>query len=86
MSNYGAVHQEVTRIPEMDGTGPKWLGERKFYRRGRWNFPGNTDNLPGYAEPVQHEEQKSSDQKPVYGVGRGGLPRGCGRRMSRRWN
>ncbi len=75
MSNNGAVHQEVTTIPDMDGTGPRWLGERKFFKRGWWNQPDNNNDIPG-----------SSEQKPEYGIGRGGLPRGCGRRMSKRWN
>ena len=85
MSNNGAEHQEVRRIPDMDGTGPRWLGERRFSRRGRWNFPDNTVQPTVSSETVEQDNQPS-DQKPVYGIGRGGLPRGCGRKMSRRWN
>jgi len=30
MSNNRAEHQEATRIPDMDATVPRWLGERRF--------------------------------------------------------
>jgi len=85
MSNNGAEHQEVTRIPDMDGTGPRWLGERKFSRRGRWYFDNNVSNLPD-SSGSSTQQSASSEGEPVYGIGRGGLPRGCSRRMGRRWN
>jgi len=86
MSNNGAVHQEVTTIPDLDGTGPRWLGERKFSRRGRWNFQDNIINLPGSYESVSPEGDKSGDQRPKYGLGQSGLPFGNRRRMGRRGN
>ena len=85
MSNNGAVHQEVTRIPDMDGTGPRWLGERRFSRRGRWNFPDNADRFT-VSSDAEEQTESSTSEKKLYGIGRGGLPRGFGRRISRRWN
>jgi len=84
MSNNCAVHQEVTKIPDMDGTGPRWLGERKFSRRGRWNFENSVSNLPDSSGPATQQDAPLGE--PVYGIGRGGLPRGGSRRMGRRWD
>ena len=86
MSNNGAVHQEVSKIPDMDGTGPRWLGKRTFSRRGRWSYTEIPEKQVIQYEPNMQEEISSLDLKPVYGVGHGGLPRGCGRRIARRWN
>jgi len=83
MSNNGAVHQEVTKIPDMDGTGPRWLGERKFSRRGRWYFENTESNLPD-SSGTATQQNTPAEREPVYGIGRGGLFRGGSRRMGRR--
>ena len=85
MSNNGAMHQEVTKIPDMDGTGPRWLGERRFSRRVRWYSDGRPSDMPVLSmSDVQQSTQSSKGS--VYGIGRGGLPRGGSRRMRIRRN
>ena len=38
MSNIGAKHQEVTTIPDIDGTGPQWLIQKQYSCHGGMNF------------------------------------------------
>lgn len=79
-------------MPGFDGTGPQGRGPmtgrasgkcRPLYREkqqpavfsGENPSPVLTENIPESQPPVQ-------GQTPVYGVGRGGIPCGCGRGIS----
>ncbi|MDG6251293.1 DUF5320 domain-containing protein [Methanocalculus sp.] len=54
-------------MPGLDGMGPQGMGPMTGRRMGRCVAPA-----PDAQSAVQTE-------RPIYGLGRGGLPRGCGR-------
>ncbi len=61
-------------MPGFDGTGPRGEGPMTGWGRGYCVRPVN--------QPAAGQEQAAANaqnfQQPVYGVGRGGLPRGGG--------
>lgn len=68
-------------MPGLDGTGPLGGGPMTGWRRGRCNPVSRQEPQKDTAEeagqtPVQ---QTGGAASPVYGLGRGGIPRGCGR-------
>jgi hypothetical protein len=73
-------------MPGFDGTGPMGRGARTGWGRG-WCRPAypvqKVDVKTGEEQtPAPEEIQKGMSQPPfgpVYGVGRGGIPWGCGR-------
>lgn len=74
-------------MPAFDGTGPRGLGSRTGWGLGRCPLPAQnttvqTDvNATAPAQgPVQGQPVQGfiPGQIPVYGVGRGGIPRGGG--------
>ncbi len=74
-------------MPGFDGTGPLGGGPITGWRRGRCISGGNPNPVP-QQEPAK-ESAAEAEQVPVqpaggagslvYGLGRGGIPRGCGR-------
>ncbi|QYZ78420.1 hypothetical protein E2N92_02725 [Methanofollis formosanus] len=62
-------------MPGMDGTGPQGRGPLTGWGRGRCR--------PVAPAPIAETDEKAAPAPPqqgvVYGLGRGGLPRGCGR-------
>lgn len=75
-------------MPRFDGTGPQGRGPmtgrifgrcRPAYQAGQQSTPmtGENTTLPG--ETVQGTQSSTQEQTPVFGVGRGGAPRGGGR-------
>jgi hypothetical protein len=58
-------------MPGFDGTGPQGMGPFTGRRRGRCVMP------QPQAGSVQDAE--ATERTPVYGLGRGGVPCGCGR-------
>ncbi|RQD83796.1 MAG: hypothetical protein D5R96_02425 [Methanocalculus sp. MSAO_Arc2] len=54
-------------MPGFDGTGPRGMGPMTGRRMGRC------------VAPAAGAENVAQTERPVYGLGRGGLPRGCGR-------
>jgi hypothetical protein len=80
-------------MPGFDGTGPLGRGSRTGWGLGRCPPPvsneeqaagqaapaaGPAGQVPPYA-PGPFFRQGYGGMGPVYGVGRGGIPRGCGR-------
>ncbi len=61
-------------MPGFDRTGPRGMGPLTGRRLGRCVAP---------APDVQSEEQ--TERQVVYGLGRGGIPRGGGRGFGRGW-
>jgi hypothetical protein len=63
-------------MPGYDGTGPMGRGAMTGRGMGYCNIP-RQEQLP----QIEGEgiSQTAQYRQPVYGVGRGGIPRGCGR-------
>ncbi|HZD43905.1 MAG TPA: DUF5320 domain-containing protein [Methanomicrobiales archaeon] len=61
-------------MPGFDRTGPRGMGPRTGRGRG-FCYPAPTTEKDSSAQ----ESTEQSTEQPLYGLGRGGLPRGCGR-------
>jgi hypothetical protein len=68
-------------MPGFDGTGPMGRGPMTGWRMG-YCVPGQAAPAPEGASvqtPVREPVPPMPERGIIYGVGRGGLPRGCGR-------
>lgn len=86
MSNIGAEHQEVTKIPDMDGTGPRWLDQRKFSCRGRVSFSDAQEDHKDSYDARNRDLNPVHLPEPVKRTWNTVLPRGCGRKFGRKLN
>jgi len=72
-------------MPGFDGTGPLGAGPMTGWRRGRCMSGGNPVSQQEPAKESAGDAGQASVQPTggagplVYGLGRGGVPRGCGR-------
>ncbi|MBN2733567.1 MAG: DUF5320 domain-containing protein [Methanomicrobiaceae archaeon] len=66
-------------MPGFDGTGPRGLGRMTGRKFGPCN-PANTAEKTAVAgeNVVTENAEQNPAQNVVYGLGRGGVPRGCG--------
>ncbi|MDV4342819.1 DUF5320 domain-containing protein [Methanoculleus sp. YWC-01] len=67
-------------MPGFDGTGPQGMGPMTGRRMGRCVLPPQppAEGSPA-GETNETTQQPPVQQQPVYGLGRGGIPYGCGR-------
>ncbi|MCC7555971.1 MAG: DUF5320 domain-containing protein [Methanoculleus marisnigri] len=67
-------------MPGFDGTGPQGMGPMTGRRMGRCVLPPQppAEGSPA-GETNETTQQAPAQQQPVYGLGRGGIPYGCGR-------
>lgn len=65
-------------MPGFDGTGPRGMGPMTGRRMGRCALPPQTENSPA-GEAGEGAPETPVQQPHVYGLGRGGVPWGCGR-------
>ncbi len=67
-------------MPGFDGTGPRGMGPMTGRRMGRCVLPPQpqTESSPA-GDATEGAAEAPAQQQPVYGLGRGGIPYGCGR-------
>ncbi|MFY9133087.1 MAG: DUF5320 domain-containing protein [Candidatus Methanoculleus thermohydrogenotrophicum] len=69
-------------MPGFDGTGPRGMGPMTGRRMGRCVQPP-VAQPPAESSPAGETSETTPEapvqQPQVYGLGRGGIPRGCGR-------
>jgi len=72
------------KMPGLDGTGPCVGGPMTGWRRGRCNPVSQKESaIDSVEEAGQATVQEAGGApSPVYGLGRGGIPCGCGRGYS----
>ncbi|WP_128566982.1 DUF5320 domain-containing protein [Methanocella paludicola] len=64
-------------MPGRDGTGPEGKGPR-----GRRMGPCRDTNIPTGPDEKKNDAGEDTPGSAIYGVGRGGKPRGCGQGFS----
>ncbi|WP_082122644.1 DUF5320 domain-containing protein [Methanoculleus sediminis] len=66
-------------MPGFDGMGPRGMGPMTGRRMGRCVLPPQPQAEGSPAGETNETTQEAPAEQPVYGLGRGGIPYGCGR-------